>query len=197
MISSVPMHAADSRAEALKAATRPAHEALDQRIMSARPFENEQRYGRFLMMQQALHHDAEPLYENAALAGCFGDLAHRTRLRAVMLDADDLGVRLNLAGHLPVCTGMDLPEALGWLYVMEGSNLGAAFLAKAASRIGFSETHGARHLAEAPAGRAGQWRDFRRALDSVALRPADEARVIEGANSAFNRARQLVEMYMS
>jgi len=197
MISPLSTPAPESRAETLKAANRPAHEALDQRIMSARPFDDAHRYARFVMMQQALHHDAEPVYGNADLARCFGDLARLSRLQAVLLDGDDLGVPLDLAGRIPFCAGMDLPESLGWLYVIQGSNLGAAFLAKAARRIGFSETRGARHLAEDPAGRAGQWRDFRLALDRVTLPPEDEARVIAGANSAFGRARELVERYMS
>ena len=80
---------------------------------------------------------------------------------------------------------MDLPTALGWLYVAEGSNLGAAFLLKWAAALGLNETHGARHLAASPEGRARHWRSFTEALDGIELTQAEEGRVADGAREAF------------
>ena len=81
----------------------------------------------------------------------------------------------------------------GWLYVAEGSNLGAAFLLKEAIRLELSETFGARHLAGAPEGRGLHWRTFTAALDSIALSQAEEDRVIAGAEAAFRRVQGLVD----
>jgi hypothetical protein len=58
-------------------------------------------------------------------------------------------------------------------------------LRKLVSRIGLSDTFGARHLAPAAAGPAAHWRDFTTALDAVALDEAGENQAIAGAQAAF------------
>ncbi|MGG2475716.1 biliverdin-producing heme oxygenase, partial [Rhizobium sp. BR5] len=82
-------------------------------------------------------------------------------------------------------TPFDLPEAMGWLYVVEGSNLGAAFLLKDAAKLGLTEEFGARHLAGAPEGRGLHWRTFTAALDEISLTVEEEERVVAGAEAAF------------
>lgn len=86
----------------------------------------------------------------------------------------------------------DLPTALGWLYVAEGSNLGAAFLLKEAKKLGLSETFGARHLAAAPEGRGLHWKTFIEALDGVRLTGPEEERVITAGQAAFTCVQELV-----
>ncbi len=63
---------------------------------------------------------------------------------------------------------------MGWLYVVEGSNLGAAFLLKDAAKLGLGEEFGARHLAGAPEGRGLHWRTFTAALDEIELTEEEE-----------------------
>src|SRR3546814_19183982 len=87
---------------------------------------------------------------------------------------------------------VDIPTALGWLYVAEGSNMGAALLRKEAAKIGLSDNHGARHLAPAPAGPAPHWRAFLAALDSVTLDESEEGRVINGAIAALRSEERRV-----
>lgn len=86
-----------------------------------------------------------------------------------------------------------MSTSLGWLYVAEGSSLGAAFLIKAAQRIGFDADHGARHLAGHPNGRAAHWRRFTAVIDDAAMTEADEARMIGAARTAFARFAALTE----
>lgn len=184
-----------SRAEALRAATHAAHHTLDGSIMAAKPFENVENYGHFLKVQHAFHRDVAPLYARADLGALIADLPSLSRLDAVTQDAADLGV--TVTDPAPAAAeGLSLPEALGWLYVVEGSNLGAAFLLKAAKKMGLSETHGARHLAEAPEGRAAHWRAFKDGLNTAPLSAADEARVVAGAEAAFLRVRALVGAHL-
>lgn len=87
---------------------------------------------------------------------------------------------------------VDLPTAF-WLYVAEGSNLGAAFLFKAAAALGLDASFGARHLAGHPDGRAQHWREFTAALDALELDLEEDARVIAGAEAAFGRVQALVD----
>lgn len=190
------MTAEPSRARRLRAATGAAHERLDQRIMAAGPFASRENYGRFLAVQHAFHSDLAPLYADPRLAGFISDLAARERLSAIGTDLTDLGLPVPEAGASRAPDPADLSEALGWLYVAEGSNLGAAFLLKMAAALDLGEAFGARHLAGHPEGRAQHWRGFTAALDAVALSEAEEARAVAGAEAAFARVEDLVERHL-
>lgn len=185
------------RSKRLKAATHATHERLDKEIMGHEPFASRERYGLFLKVQQAFHRDIDALYDDASLDALLPDLGGRRRLPLIGRDLADLGLEA-LAPDAPPAFGAgvaaDLPRALGWLYVAEGSNMGAAFLLKwAKEKLDLSESFGARHLAGAPEGRGLHWRSFTAALDAVALSDEDEARVIAGAEAGFRRVLGLVD----
>ena len=117
------------RAKRLKAATTEAHERLDQRIMAAAPFASRDRYALFVQVQHQFHRDIDALYENAELDGLLPDLAGRRRLPLIVNDLQDLGRDVPVPNAPPAFAGkIDDTTALGWLYVAEGSNLGASFL---------------------------------------------------------------------
>lgn len=181
----------------LKAATRSAHDGLDHRIMAFQPFSSLARYAAFLQVQFRFHRDVAPLFGEAALERLLPGLSDRQRLSAVSADLGDLGQAVP-TGYKPVelATGaaLDLPTALGWLYVEEGSNLGAAFLFKAAAALGLDATRGARHLAPLPGGRAMSWKEFVAQLDAVPLTPAEIERAEAAARAAFERVRRHVEV---
>ncbi|OAN59923.1 biliverdin-producing heme oxygenase [Sphingomonas sp. TDK1] len=189
-----PATTEQSRAKRLKAATIAVHETLDQRIMAAEPFRDRDRYGRFLWMQYEFHRDIDALYRHPALEAVLPDLAGRRRLDAIAHDLDHLALPIPEDGGAPAFGAgpIDLPTAFGWLYVAEGSNLGAAFLYKAAVALGFDASHGARHLAGHPDGRARHWREFTAALDTLDLSEDEDARVSAGARAAFSRVHELV-----
>jgi heme oxygenase (biliverdin-IX-beta and delta-forming) len=183
------------RAKRLKERTHATHERLDQAIMQHEPFASRDRYGLFVTVQHAFHRDIDALYRDQPLADLVPDLAGRRRLGRIEQDLADLGIAAPAADAPAVFrpdAPADLPAALGWLYVAEGSNLGAAFLLKEAAKLGLSETFGARHLAGAPEGRGLHWRTFVAALDAIRLTDADETRVVAGAETAFRRVHKLV-----
>ena len=186
------------RWKALKSGTAATHERLDQRIMAGEPFRDRERYGLFVTVQYHFHRDIDALYDHPALDAALPDLAGRRRLPLIDQDLADLGLPLPVPDRAPPFdVDADVPIALGWLYVAEGSNLGAAFLLKMAAKLGLSENFGARHLAGAPEGRGLHWRTFTTALDTVTLDAAQEARVIDGANAAFSRVHALVNRIFS
>lgn len=180
------------RAQTLKALTHDTHERLDKTIMAGRPFESRERYGRFLAVQYLFHSDIDALYRSPELDRLLPDLSGRRRLGQIALDLQDLGIALPAAPAPLLGTDTGVPTALGWLYVAEGSNLGAAFLLKAAAGLGLNEEFGARHLAGAPEGRGLHWRTFVAALDLVALSPDEEKQVAAGAEAAFGRVLNFV-----
>nr|WP_163502179.1 biliverdin-producing heme oxygenase [Halomonas socia] len=169
----------------LKHATREQHERVDHSIMALRPFDDLEGYARFLRVQYGFQQRCLPCYRHTQLADWIVDLSPRCRYAAVVRDCQDLGVEVEKAKP----TGAPLSEAashlLGWLYVNEGSNLGAAFLFKRAAELGLSARYGARHLAPSDDGRGLHWRHFTQQLDAIALSEADIAQAVAGAKEAF------------
>lgn len=177
-----------SRAKRLKQATHDTHDRLDKSIMANNPFASRESYALFVKAQHKFHREIDALYSNPVLDKLLPDLAGRRRLSQIEQDLADLNMSALPAEKPPVFAKgaeADLPTALGWLYVAEGSNLGAAFLIKEAKKLGLSEELGARHLAGAPEGRGLHWKTFTAALDAVNLNAEEEERVIAGAHDAF------------
>ena len=175
----------------LKTETHAAHEALDNSIMAAQPFASRERYGLFLAVQHQFHRDIHAIYRDQRIAALLPDL--RARCRLPDLEADLVDLDLQADAQDAVEPGDDLATRLGWLYVAEGSNLGAAFLIKAAAKLGLSETFGSRHLSGAPEGRGLHWKRFQQALDAAKLDDAGQARAVAGAVAAFKRVQALAD----
>lgn len=187
-----------SRVKRLKAATRGAHGDLDAFIMAAKPFESGENFGKFVETQYLFHRDLDAFFSNETLDGLLPDLKGRRRLSMIEQDLADLDLAIPEASapRFTAETPFDLPEAMGWLYVVEGSNLGAAFLLKDAAKLGLTEEFGARHLAGAPEGRGLHWRTFTAALDEISLTVEEEERVIAGAEAAFRAVHAYAQQRM-
>ncbi len=181
-----------SRALRLREATRDVHAALDAALMARESFASREGYASFLAMQLGFHRTVAPLYADHALQAALPGLAERCRLPLVLQDMADLG--LDTSTPQPGAAPPAFAAALGWLYVAEGSNLGAAVLRKLVMRIGLSDTFGARHLAPWGDGPAAHWRDFTDALDAVPLAAGEEADAIAGAREAFAHVARLARI---
>jgi heme oxygenase len=188
--------ATTSRWRRLKDGTAGAHQLLDDRIMAADPFASRERYGAFVRVQHAFHRHIDALYSRPELEALFPDLKECRRLPLIVQDLADLGISPTDRALPAANEPSDTSTAMGWLYVAEGSNLGAAFLLKAAQKLGLGEEFGARHLAASPKGRAPSWRLFTAALDAPQLSDEEERRVVAGAVEAFACVRALVEEQM-
>jgi len=184
--------------EWLKQETTSTHESLDRRIMALEPFADRQRYAVFIRTQLRLHNAVSHWYQNAGLQQQHPLLKERDRLPAVLADCADLGVTAEALEQdrlsAEAVTSHDADEAIGWLYTVEGSNLGAAFLLKyARTELQLSEDFGARHLAAHKDGRGLHWRQFKAALDQLPLTEAQQQAALKGAKDAFAFARANVE----
>lgn len=177
----------------LRQGTRADHEALDGRIMQADPFATPARYAGLVKVNHAFLTLTSPLYRDPELERRLPGLAQRDRAGAAAQDLADLGAA-PLGEPLPEApAAADLPQAVGWLYVAEGSNLGAAFLLKAVQPLGFDAQHGARHLAAPEVGRGRHWGEFTAAMDALGFDEQESGRVVTGARAAFAAVRALVE----
>jgi heme oxygenase len=127
------------RAKRLKEATHATHDRLDKSITAHKPFESQARYGHFVKVQHQFHREIDALYENPVLDKLLPDLARRRRFPLIEQDLADLRMTAPSSDASPIFASsadVDLPTALGWLYVAEGSNLGAAFLLKEPQKLG-------------------------------------------------------------
>jgi heme oxygenase len=172
--------------------THEPHARLDALVKAHAPFETPANFARFVVAQYLFQSELVSLYNDAELIAIVPDLPARCRAEAARADLADLDTEVPppVAGAV---TDPTKAEALGWLFVSEGSKLGAAFLIKRAVGLGLSETFGARHLGEPAGGRAEGWKSFVKTLDGLALTEQEETELDKGAIDAFNRFTVLLE----
>lgn len=175
----------------LKTETADAHERMHRLMADHAPFASRARYARFVSAQYLFQRDVEHLFADPAVQAAVPDLSVRGRAEASLADLADLETPAPPAADIATA-GVAMPEALGWIYVSEGSTLGAAFLLKeVGEKLGLDADFGARNLAAYPEGRMRVWKRFVEALDAEALRAVQQP-VLEGAHAAFRRFAQLL-----
>jgi len=180
------------RSQRLNQITHAPHEQLDKAVKANAPFETLASYTRFLSAQYLFQQELKALYTDPQLIELISDLPQRCRAEQAKADLNDLDTPI----PGPVAGAVDQPsqaEALGWLFVSEGSKLGAAFLIKRAVALNLSETFGARHLGEPVGGRAEGWKRFIRILDDLPFTEDQERQIDKGAVAAFERFNVLLE----
>lgn len=176
----------------LKQETAAEHERMRQLMSEAKVFSSKEKYAQFTLSQYYFQREIEHLFEKEGVAGLIPDLDIRGRSKQALADLNDLGIQPN--GQQLQSENVQLPEALGWIYVSEGSTLGAAFLFKEAQKhLGFSETFAARNLAAYPEGRAKVWKRFVKALDEAGFDQTQQDRVVQGALDAFGYFGQALD----
>ena len=192
MTAADPTQRPSLRSQRLNQITHEPHAKLDALVKAHAPFETQANFARFVVAQYLFQSELVSQYNDPELIAIVPDLAERCRAEAAKADLADLDTQV----PAPVAGAVQQPskaEALGWLFVSEGSKLGAAFLIKRAVGLGLSETFGARHLGEPAGGRAEGWKNFVRTLDGLVFSAEEEAAVDKGAIDAFNRFTVLLE----
>ncbi len=180
------------RSQRLNQITRAPHEQLDKAVKAHAPFDTLNSYARFVVAQYLFQAELQSIYNDPALQAIIADLPERCRAEQARADLADLGLQTPspVAGAVQQPT---LAQALGWLFVSEGSKLGAAFLIKRAVTLNLSENFGARHLGEPAGGRAAGWKTFIKTLDEQPLTVEQEAELDQGAVEAFERFNVLLQ----
>lgn len=179
------------RSQRLNLATNAPHEHLDKAVKANAPFETLASYSRFLVAQYLFQAELKALYNNPDLVAIIPDLPARCRADQALADLADLQTEV----PRPVAGALVAPgkaQALGWLFVSEGSKLGAAFLIKRAVALNLNAEFGARHLGEPAGGRAEGWKRFIRTLDSLTFSDEEEAQIEQAAVDAFERFNVLL-----
>ncbi len=170
----------------LRVATRAAHDRVDALFSGfdlARPAD----YRRFLLAQAAAFLPVERALDGAGVADLFPDWPARRRSPALVADCDALG----LAAPAPLAApGFDSPaEIVGAAYVLEGSRLGGAMLARS---VGAGLPHA--FLAASPVG--GQWRAFLGQLEQLLTSDVQRSQAVKGATQVFDVFEQAARVAM-
>lgn len=183
---------ASLRSQRLNQLTHAPHTELDALVKSHAPFETRESFTRFVVAQYLFQNELKALYTDPALIAIVPDLAERCRAEQAGLDLADLNTEIP-ADFPGAVQQPSLGEAMGWIFVSEGSKLGAAFLIKRAVGLGLSDSFGARHLGEPAGGRAEGWKQFTRILDTLELSAEEETKAEQGAVAAFERFTELLK----
>ena len=184
-----------SLSQRLKQETDAEHMRMHRLMEHGAPFSSRAAYVRFVTAQYLFQRDVQHLFADPAVQAVVPDLEVRGRQEAALADLRDLNAPPPPTEPIASAT-VTMPEALGWLYVSEGSTLGAAFLLKEAqAELGLSADFGARNLAAYPEGRALAWRSFVATLNSDRVDPDTHEAILAGALAAYARFGELLVRY--
>ena len=180
------------RSQRLNQITHAPHAELDALVKSHAPFDSRESFARFVVAQYLFQSELQALYNDPQLIAIVPDLAARCRADKARLHLADIDTQVP-AAVTGALANPSLGEAMGWIFVSEGSKLGAAFLIKRAAALGLSDSFGARHLGEPAGGRAEGWKQFTRLLDALDLSAEEDAAAERGAVAAFERFTELLK----
>lgn len=179
-------------AERLRRETRQAHERLEGTLDLLDPALTLDAYRDLVARFHGFWRVWEPAVAAALAEPDLFDPCRRAHL--LVRDLEALGLDAREIAALPACPQLpplgDAVEALGSLYVMEGSTLGGRVILKALERhLGLSAARGAAYFAGCGDEPAAQWRRFRTRLDARAAQwqdPDDAARCVAAADKTFD-----------
>lgn len=177
----------------IKKQTASEHERLRNLMVSLDLFNNIGRYKNFTLAQYYFHVYVTEIFNAHHIAHLISGIKCTERFNAIKKDMEDLGIVAENDVLEDIKT-LNIYEALGWLYVSEGSTLGAAILLKSAKASYYlSEHFGARNLAEYSEGRLKYWENFINQLNQLNLSLDEQHLVVDGAFSAFNKFGTMLE----
>ncbi|CAN7551682.1 biliverdin-producing heme oxygenase [Phenylobacterium sp. LjRoot164] len=177
--------------ERLREATRPAHERLEERLDILARMQSLDGRRALAARFHSLHAGMETVLEPwlADVAGL--DFSARRRTRSLEADLAALGLNPQTPAAAPAPA--DGAEALGFMYVLEGSSLGGKVIRKQAERAGLDMT-GLSFLDPYGARTGEAWRAFLSVLDRESP-PHDTARgeaVARGGALGFAHAERVL-----
>jgi heme oxygenase len=167
--------------ERLKLETRAAHDSIERVVDIGRRPGSLESYRHLLCRLFGFHSAWEPAADQALSDPTF--FATRRKCELLRRDLETLGLRGADIASLPICRApmrFDDPfAALGSMYVIEGSTLGGAIIAKAAERnLGLRAGVGSAYFRSYGQDTARMWKAFRERLLLSSSPKADDVMVV-------------------
>ena len=181
----------------LKIHTKVNHQKLEKKIIDAiKAIDNTQGYTNLLILFASYFGAVEKLVDESINHSCVPDYLQRRKVEALSADMKFLNTELSLntqAIILPVIENN--LQCMGAMYVMEGSTLGGATIAKLIeSKIKLSNKGGLAFFNGYGADTVPMWQTFKNQLDSILLNPGDEYVVIHSANETFAKFSDWIDL---
>jgi heme oxygenase len=201
-----------SSLERLRAATRQAHERIDSGPFSRSVLDGSlslQRYASFLRATMCVTCELEQAVERAHSPVLRSAFAHGAERRARLtqdlayLQCDPRGVDAAVLEALVLCQRirLDMPRGdaalLGYLYVIEGSQLGGVFQGRALAQRPELQGGGLAYLSGAGRETQLQFRTFVAKLEAALPDEAAVEHAVIGATHAFEGFERIVEAVVS
>lgn len=177
--------------ERLKAETRAAHDTIEAAFDLDRHLSTRESYRDLLLLLLGIHAEFEALaHPHLAGTGLEDHLCRADRIRRDLAvlgsDADDTSRPCR--GRLGFIE--DRPQAVGALYVVEGSTMGGVLIAQEVERrLGLGPESGAGFFSGHGRDSATAWRAFRGRLDQFGD-PGSDDRVVAAALSMFTAMQE-------
>jgi len=179
----------------LKEATWSQHEATEQLLFPDRPWQelSLSDYQQFLLTQYVFHSHMEHAIDNSLSVRLKGrlnwDLRHK--LPSIQSDLAELASAIPIIPN-PTQQIISEAEAIGYLYVTEGSTLGGRMISKALKENEQIATHSSFRFLNVYGEDTGRyWKEFLRVLSEEVVADVEEA-VIAAAKRAFGLFTQSV-----
>ena len=173
--------------ERLKTETRPAHDRIEKAIDLDRRIASRDAYKNLLIRFYGFH----KAWENAASSQAPDRAFFRSRCKTALLarDLEALGLHAGEIIQLPQChplMPLPAPEAvLGSMYVVEGSTLGGALIAKAVERkLGLGPDSGCAYFRSYGRDTAAMWNTFGWVLLAASSLETDDL-IVASAQDTF------------
>ncbi len=175
----------------LRSQTAPSHTTLEQHPVSKRILDDRvtlhdyQIYlSRMYGIVRACETQVYPVLDRF-----LNDLKVRKKSQLIADDLQATGMSAADIARIPVYDFQhpDLPQAIGIMYVLEGSTLGGRILFKHTNNIlGLTETHGASYFAGYGPQTGSMWSGFLQALTREILNGTDQQKIIDASVETFD-----------
>ena len=171
----------------IKAATQPYHDQTEQLPTRSVGEFTLTDYQDFLLTAWLFHRSLEPAFTDFLPTSLQETLqwADRRKTPRLEQDLDELGVDYRALSALPFEVHT-LPEALGALYVSEGSTLGGMMMKKKWQEDPVIGPHSSFAFLGCYGAKTGtRWKSFTQVLEASVPRPADQEAAIASAQATF------------
>jgi len=182
--------------DTLRNRTRAQHARLEERLEIERRVRQRDAYVDLLKRFYGFYVQIEPRL--AAFARTFEahgiDLAERSRVARLRRDLIALGERaVALPGADPVPEISTFPQAVGCLYVLEGSTLGAQVILKCIrASSGLDSENGAAFFSGYGASTGPMWQAFLKFLSELTFTPHEAEQATAAARETFERLERVL-----
>lgn len=184
--------------EQLKEHTKSQHQILEKKIIPLiKAIKTTNDYSRLLMLFYTYFGAVELLVDNTLDINYMPDYPQRRKTTLLHDDLNAMNITLQ-----PFATGAHLPsienhlQAIGAMYVMEGSTLGGLHISKMISQQLQQQNTNAFVFFNGYKDQTQQmWQLFKTAIDSMLLKPEEEEVIINASNNTFERFSNWVNLH--